>query len=386
MSKVFLTTHQKDIESAVKDKKRLSIFIKHIERYFDKNSEILFDQGPSKPLIFAKTDKQAVYDFVNINPSTLVETLKKIPNIKKYRQIVNDDFIFLSVFVIREFHVQKMIKERDLMIMFLSSKSYSVRQKTSFKYGANENIMAYTVNNLNDKFKYKALKNNYNVVKDVAMTSHSTYEKLLAEGTDDMVNTYFSQLNDRISKVMNKIAEEYYVNFENRKYLNTLKTQDDETGSHLEYESSSGIAEDLADGTLNFFIASTINSSIARKVADKNKIPYISVYQTLLEIRKHESADSLSKFFKAIIGAIYETDNSILNRVCTIDFATVAIKQLSISNSSSKDLAYVKSELDRMLEKYCSKYALTERQATKMSYRNAIYNYFIYILIANKCR
>ncbi|BDH16473.1 MAG: hypothetical protein [Bacteriophage sp.] len=386
MSKVFLTKYGKTIENAVNDKNRLRIFIKHIENYFDKNSEILFSQGPSKPLIFGLLDKKAVYDFVSLTESEVEDTVKTIPEINKFRKIANDKFIMLSVFIIRQFEISKMSRERDLMLMFLSSKSYSVRQKISFKYGANENIMAYTINNLSDKYKFKTLKNNYAVIKDVAVQSHSTYNKLLIEGTDYMVNTYFSQLNDRIAKVMNNIADEYYRNFENKNYLNTLRTHDDDTGNHLDYESSSSLIQELAEGTTNFFITSTVNSSIARKVADKNKIPFISVYQTLIEIRKNEKPQDLLNFMSSIIESIYETDNSILSRVCSTDFALTAIKQLSISNSSSKALATVKSELDRMLDTYCSKYAMTERLATKMSYRNAIYNYIVYIMIANKCR
>ena len=385
MSKLILQKFGSQIEAAVKDRASLNELTKHIENYFDKNNTIVFAQGPAKPLIFSNNDKEVIYRFTKIDPNEVLSTMKSVSNIKANWKLLNDPFIILSVFVIRELEIQKKERERDLVIMFLAMKCYSGRQKVYFKFGANDQIMAYTLNNLTDKYKYKSLKNNYAVVKDIVLNSHSVYTKLLVKGEDEMLNIYFPQIYNRINKVLRNIATEYYDNRDNKNYLNTVKTYDDDLGGTLDFESSGGTIEQLAENTCNFFLTSTVNMKLVRTVSERNNIPYVSVYQTLIAMRKDEDPKDVLALMNNIVACVYEADNSLLARICSKDFAINAIKQLSVSNSSSKALQAVKESLDRILETHCAKYAATQRLATKMSYRNAIYTYCIYILIANKC-
>ena len=385
MSKLILTRFGKQIAEAVKDKDRLKVLVHHIENYFDKNNAIVFAQGPARPLIFSTDDKAVIYRFTQIDPKDVLETLKKVDNIKASWKLLNDPFIILSVYIIRELEIQKNERVRDLMIMYLAMKSYSGRQKVYFKFGANEQIMAYTLNTLTDKFKYKVLKNNYAVVKDIVINSHNVYTKLLIKREDEMLNVYFPQMYNRINKVLRNIAVEYYKNRDNKNYLNTVKTYDDALGGTLDFENSGGVIESLAENTCNFFLSNSVNMKLVRTVSERNGIPYVSVYQTLLAMRKDEDPKDVLLLINSIIACIYESDNSLLARVCSKDFAINAIKQLSVSNSSSKSLEVVKSSLDRILDTHCSKYATTQRLATKMAYRNAVYTYCVYIMIANKC-
>lgn len=386
MSKILLNAYGSIIRDAVNDKKRLNALLLHIEKYFDKNNDIIFGQGPSKRLLFANTDKDVIYTFLNVDPKDVMQVLKTVSTIKASWKLLNDPFIILSVFIIRELTLQKNERARDLVTMYMAMKFYSSRQFTYFKFGANDQIMAFTLNNLTDKYKYKTLKNNYAVVKDIVTNSHNVYEKLLIQGDDDMLNTYFPQMYNRVNKVLRNIANEYYENRDQKKYLNTIKSYDEETGSILDYEDSSGLVESLAEGTTSYFFSSSINMGLVRNVAERNSIPYVQVYQTLTAMRKDEDPKDINRLIASIVATIYEADNSLLARVCSTDFAVSAIKQLSVSNSSSKSLAIVKKELDRVLDAYCSKYAMTQRLATKMSYRNAIYSYIVYILITNRCK
>jgi hypothetical protein len=383
--KILLTKFGKNITDAVKNPIVLRGFIQHIEKFIDKNSSIMFEQGPSKHLLFANSDKDAVYEFTKIDPAEVKNTLPSIKNINPSWELLNDPFIILMTFIIRELEVQKKIRERDLVIMYFALKAYSARQKKSFPYEPNLQIMAYTINNLNDKFKYKALKNNYAVIKDIAFISHQTYTNLLVKGEDTMLNTYYPQIHSRISRLMNTIASEYYKTRDKKKYLNTVTTFDSELGGVLDHENSSALIASLAESTTSFFISNSINMQLVRNVSERNDIPYVSVYQTLKEMRKTESPDKIQEMLVAVVEIIYEADNAILARVCSKDFAITAIKQLSVSNSSSKPLIYLKNELERLLNEYCSKYAATQRPATKMAYRNALYTYLVYILISNKC-
>ena len=384
MSKILLNKYGKTISAAVADKVKMRELVKHIETYFDKNSEIMFAQGPSKHLLFANTDKAMIYHFTGIDPAEVITVLRTVPGINPSWNLLNDPFIILSVFIIRELELKNMTRERDLVLMFLSMKCYSGRQKKSFPYGANEQIMAYTINHLSDKYKYKTLKNNYAIVKDTVVTSHATYLNKLKSGEDGLLNIYFPQMYSRIAKLINKIASEYYKTRDSKKYLNTVMGEDEE-GNILDNEHSSGAISQLAENVTNFLIVNAVSMPKVRTIAERNSLPAVTVYQALSEIRKNESPEALRQMITSILEVIYEADKGLLARVCSKDFAITAIKQLSVSNSSSKPLSHLKEELGRLLDTHCVKYAATERLATKMAYRNAIYTYIVFAIIANKC-
>ena len=119
MSKIFVNHFGKRIEAAVNDKQRLAALIKQIEHYFDKNSAILFAQGPAKPLIFTNTDKEIIYKFLEIEPAEVSTVLKQLTSIKASWKLLNDPFIVLSVFLVRQLEIAKKERERDLVLMYL---------------------------------------------------------------------------------------------------------------------------------------------------------------------------------------------------------------------------------------------------------------------------
>lgn len=386
MSTFILKNFEKKINDAINDKVKFANLKKHIINYMDKNHEVIFAQGPMTRLLFTNRDQDVILEFVGVTEAEVKAVIKQVPSIKASWQILNNPFYILSCYMIRDLDKQKRQADLELILMYMSLKIYSGLFPKYFKHGVNQQIMAFTLNDLSDKFKYKAAKNNYGVIKDVVFNSHQYYEKKLLEGNDEMLNDYLTQIFSRLNKIIMNIAKEYYNNRAKKNYLNTVKTYDDESGNLLDYENSTGVIQNLAEGTVTYFMSSNVDLSIVQKVAVKNSIPSSTVYQTLASIRKNESPTTVKEFMTHLVGVIYDADPALIGRVCTTDFAITALKQLSVSNSSNQNLIALKDELDRLLSTYSSKYAMTQRLATKMSYRNALYSYFVFILIINHCK
>ena len=386
MSKMILDTYGSKIKASVSDNHKLGNLILYITKFMDKNHEVIFDQGPTKKLLFSTQDQKAILDFVDVTSEEVSKVLKTVESIKAGWQLLNDPYIIISCYVIRELTIQKKIRERDLVLMYLAMKVYSGLFNKYFPYSVNPQIMLYTLNDLSDKFKYKSLKNNYNVFKDVVVQSHGLYENILIKGDDEMLNTYFSQIYGRLNKIMRNIGNLYYKNRDSKNYLNSVKSYDDESGELLDYENSSALLLSLAESASSYFVSNTTNMEIARQVATRNNIPSGTVYQTLISLKKSESAESILNLTNLMVSVIYDADPALLGKIRTKEFILTAIKQLSVSNSNNKNLIDLKNKLDYILNEYCSKYASTQRAATKMSYRNAIYSYFVFILVLSNKR
>ena len=384
MSKIILTEFGARISKSVANKAALSELIKNIENFFDRNNEIVFASDPGKRLVFATSDQEKMFLFTGIQPEEVENTMLRVKIIDASWKLLNTPFVIQSVLCIRELEIKKMKKERDMVIMFLAMKFFSSRQRKSFPFEPNPHIMAYTINNLSEKYKYKKLQNNYNVIQDTVMISHDTYTKQLIEGNDEMFLVYVPQMENRIGKIMNAIAEEFYKNRDEKNYLNTESSFDDE-GNTVDKESLSANINGLAESVGYTFISQKVNMGIVRMVSERNDLPFTSLYQTLNEVRSKEEPTFVVNMMRKLYIVLASVDKTLFEKVCTKEFAAIALKQITISNTSDPDLISLKKDLDDILTKHCSKYAQTQRNATKMAYRTALYSYFVYLTIIQKC-
>jgi hypothetical protein len=396
MSSVILKGFGDRVHKAVSDPVALRNAVNAIQKYFDVNHATIFDSSPAQRLIFAVRDQEVVFNLTGVAPEEIhsyIETdLKKAVKEFTYTNkrgeafvLLNDPFTMLSWLVIRELTVQKKDRERDLFIMFLSMKFFSSRQRRSWQFPPNPQIMAFTMNNLSNKFKYKQLQNNYNVIKDTVMLSHDTYKNQLAVGSDEAYLVYIPQMENRIGKIINAIAEEYYEHRKSGNYLNTDKSFDDKGGT-VDNSNISANIHALSESVVHDFISMKINMGLTKLVSEKNALPFTTVFQALNEIRTQEDPNAISEMLRLLFNIIADDNREAFENVCNPNFVTTALRQISISNTTNEDLIKIKATLDRLLNDHCSKYAATNRIPTKMAYRNAIYSYFVYLVVLHKCR
>lgn len=396
MSSVIIKGFGDRIKKAVENRSALNTAIHAIQKYFDINHAIIFDSSPAQRLVFAIKDQEVIFELTGVAPeeihsyieTDLKATVKEFGYVNKRGEafvLLNDPFTMLSWLVIRELALLKKDREMSLVIMYLSMKFFSSRQRRSWQFAPNPQIMSYTMNHLSNKFKYKQLQNNYNVIKDTVMLSHDTYKNQLATGTDEAYLTYIPQMENRIGKIINGIAEEYYRNRAEKNYLNTDKSFDDE-GNMVDGTNLSDTIHQLAEAVAHDYVGSKINMGLVKMVAERNSLPFTTVYQALNEIRVKEEASTLVDLLRMLFNIISTDDHHAFEKVCSKDFITIALRQISISNTTNEDLIKIKQVLDRLLNDHCSKYAATERIPTKMAYRNAVYSYFVYLVVIHKCR
>ena len=386
---MILNAFGKQIASRVDNVAELNTFIRYVERFFDKHNQVVFDKGPLNKLIFTNYDKAELFKFLGIEPNDVNNVVKKVPSIKATWRSLNDPYVVLSVFLVRELSIRArkdkaFIQKRDMVLMWLAFKVYSTMFTKYFKHDVNEDIMMYTLNSLTEKFRYKQLQNNYAVMKDVVLNSHMSYEALLILGKDDMMNTYFPQIYSRINKVIQNIANNYYDNYKNKNYLRTTSDVG-EDGQPVNHETSTSLVESSAESATNYFFASKVDIGLVRKSCDPFKVPSSTMTQALMDIRSNVKISTIKFLYTSLLSLVYDMEPALMGRMCSSDFTAVTLRQISISNSSNPNLEAIKNTIDKMLIENCGKFAATNRLATKMAYRSALYRYFVLIMIFDKC-
>jgi hypothetical protein len=362
--------------------------------FLDRNHEAVFHHAPTKHLVFTKKDSQLLFDSIGIAPEEVQAAVDDMPEFRKggvvcsaYSVLIrNDPFNVLSALVAREYDMAGKKKELEAVLMYMGFKFYSylVRYKW-FQYEPNANVVAYTMANLSEKFKYKTLRNNYAVIKDTIMYSHGTYRDIMHKGDDQFLLTYLPQAENRCNKVIGGIAEQVYKNLEEKNYLNFNRTTSDEDGSAIENASTSGLLESMIEGSTASFVTGKVNMGLVKVASERHSVPVTTMYQCLTGIKRDQGHAKISELYRALLNVLVDSDPTVLNRVCSTSFTSNAMRQISISNTSSDELLRVKRILDDLLMTSCAKYAATNRPATKMAYRNALFSYFLFLLVLNKC-
>jgi hypothetical protein len=383
--KLILNAFQDKVKKTLSDKSKVKLLEIHIHKYFDANHEIIFSKGPGKKLFFTETVKEPVLGLFNIPVSDVKAVLSKVTEIQASWKKHNEPFVIVMVLAIREAVILKNIALTKLLISFLAFRFYAPARDRFFQYDPNEQVLNYTIENLTNKFKYKRLANNYEVMLEVAMQSHDTYTKELIECDDKIFVTYISQMENRIYKIIKTFAKEVYENIKNKRYLNLEKSSHDDTGEVREYDTSSKIISDLADTTSYEFFSKKINMGILNIVCNRNDISKTQLYQVLNCMKENETHESVTRLVSNSLSMIFEDDPKALSNICNTNFIVHAGRIISIKKTSKKELDEIKSTLDTFLMKYCSKYATTNREATRISYRNAVYSYLIYIMVLKRC-
>ena len=192
-----------------------------VKKYIDRNNEILYDIGPIKRILFLESDKEEIFKMAGVAPSTITNLIKESPYIDKKWKISGNAFNMLSVIIIRDLELKGKRREAESILIYLTLAMYSSVHFKFFPKGEpNANIMAYTVNNLSNKYLIKQEGNLFKAIYKTAIKSHQTYLDDLKKGTDADLANYVNNLRIRLDNLIKNIAVEFYKNHENGNYLN----------------------------------------------------------------------------------------------------------------------------------------------------------------------
>lgn len=378
MSNAFIVSK---IEERLKSSiaKNTTKIVPTVKKYIDRNNNILFDIGPTKRLLFLETDKEFVYDLTSIQQKEMDQLIKESPYIDKKWKISGNSFNMLCVLGIRELALTGKRKELEALLMYLTLAMYSSVHFKFFPKGEpNANIMAYTVNNLSNKYLIKQEGSLFKAIYKTAVKSHQTYEKDLKEGTDEALANYVNNLRIRLDNLIKNIAIQFYKNHEEGNYLNKEADNYDEDEYHITDNSSFAINR-IADAVIMRFVSRGIDQALAKKVANMNSVS-VSAIRNALNDLLNAKGNEIKELISSIL-QLYLSDGS--NKVETVSGMNFIIFCMSIyskSNTNDEAINRIKQLLDKWLEECSPQYRATERLATLSAYRKAIYTYFVFLI------
>jgi len=378
MSKIIYTKLYSRIENEFKINKKITPeLMDHIKKVIDKHSASLYKSGPFDRIYITDEDLLKVNKIFNIDNKEIKEIIKQITFIQSSWKALNNPFAFLMLVIMKYYYVNKMEKERKLSLFFLAVHYYAILHVRLFKFVQKE-TMEYTINNLSNKHDLKIYGTVFKALEKKLDNFHETYKKLLASDDDKKLADYLMNLNTRIFQWLRGILNEYVINKNSGKYFNS----EEENFDPENFKETTNLSLDLSRITQNItmkIITNPIIFEYCEKSAKINNISVSSLHDTLTQIKKNQDP-RLKQLIAAILEIFIVDEKNEIKFISSQKFLNSCLLIYNKSNTTNSSIILIKKILDEWLTEYNERYNRTERLATKINFRRALYMYFVFCI------
>ena len=363
--------------------KNIGVLKNAVAEYLDANMSKLSSAGPTYRTLFTENDKRILY----VNTGTSPELVERIIPLSAYikgswRNIILPFNIICALTIT----YAKRTNNKELaqyMLMYLTLSMYPSLHSKYFKYGVNPQIMDYTINNLNNKYKIKQMGTIWNTLLDTAMVCDRTYTKNIIRANDKDITDYVESLKTRLNALLKKIKNEFTKNYNDKNIMSIEKDNEDQ--------------ENFSRAESNSYIIERLSNAIALKIAMNGpdlklvdiaaKLNSVAVNDLRTTVNNLTADKTNSKEIRTVLISIltlYLTDpNNTAQDIHSNKFILVCMQIYKKSNTSDKNIIIIKKVLDSWLQRYSDRYKQSNRVATLNSFRKALFTYFVLTIQAN---
>ena len=198
-----------------------------VKRYEVRGENMLAFNSPYLGIhraVFLPKDSDSIFDCFNINNVEFARDCKRCSSISSSWNVTGNDFNILIAWLVYTIKSYKTIPEAMKyqtifhLTKLLLYKFFTGKVAVMFKYGVNEGVMQYTIDNLSAKSDIKKPETStWRLLIEQHVTEaldvNSVHANFLATFTPDEKLVYFlSDLHTRLSSKIKNVAEEYYKN------------------------------------------------------------------------------------------------------------------------------------------------------------------------------
>ena len=222
---------------------------KQMVAYVDQNSEFLMTIELTRRFSFGDQDRDVLYQAIGIPEADLDTAIHRSKDIHSGNKIQSKPFYIASMLTAGYLLDQKdknSVKLAHLVVTYMSLNMWTSLHKGFFKYGANQQVMDYTLTHLNNTFSIRDFPSIFAFIQDNTVTVINTYADRIKRGADKDLTWVIDATWTRLKGKLKKISSEYYYNHQQGNYLNA-DTEEWTDTSYRELENQSFATDRLAN-------------------------------------------------------------------------------------------------------------------------------------------
>lgn len=350
-----------------------------IMAYVDRNSEILMTLDLSQRYSFGDNDREVVYQAIGVTEDLMNEKIRESKFINKSNRNNNNPFYASCVIAMSHLLKQKKEKDAKMVMVYMSLMMYTSIHKGLFKYGANKQIMDYTLANLDNSYKIRNMASLFTFITDNSDVAFETYQKRIAKCDDTDITYVTDALWTRLKGKMKKIANAYYKNHESGNYLNADSDVINDT-EFREIDNNSFMVDRLANKVYLRLLNHQFDDRFLKYSITRSDVSYQKLKNLIDDIISDDENNTVRDYLVSCIEYYISMSGRGFDYIGRGDFITY-MKSAYASNTDMQQMIHMKSTLDMWLDEHMvvigrSNYGKTAR----LGYKKALYMFFVFII------
>lgn len=373
---------QKSIFEALDNNVKRAKYRQIQNNYIDRNAEKLATAGPQYLIVFGDKDHQEYLDLFQLTKEPIVETLntiiKQAGSSSPFKFMTQHPMLPILYFCIRYFTLKKDEKAVNSTLGIYALDIYWTTYTKYFPKGVIEPVMAYTIDQLTDKFTIKKSANIFNTLLMSIQQSYAFHKKRFLMGGDDDVFAFAQRIkndqNSLIRKIANKYMDNYYAG-------NAVTTRNDS------YDSDNPIVDDVENATTVIqsytakvvppMISNGIDIRLAMAAAKMSQISVTDCREYLMDLISDKHVNELESLVQSTLYIFLMNDRRSVREIKSQYFLSWGYSLFSKTNSKDKNI----KNINAILDKWALESGIMDRYSsigTRINYKKGI---FIYIIL-----
>ena len=355
----------------------------YISKYVDRNVDKLSTTGPVKRTLFTDTEREQVFQLLNITKKEITAAVTKTSYIKN-GTVPADPFNIIMTLIIRFFKITKQTKEMNASILYLTLSMYPSIHYKYFKFEPNEQIMEYTVNNMSNKYKLRKSGTVLAALTETTVNSDTHYSKELVRGNDKDIADYILSFKTRINGLMKNISDAFYKEHKAGRYLN-YEVDNEEEGNYSVADNNSYLISRTADAVSMNLSVGGPNAKIIKLSAKIGNVSINDLRNTIYSICKHkETNHDVKEMVRAILYLYLFDGSNTKEELNSNKFLLFCLEIYKKANTTDDNIVKIKTILDKWLNMYSETYKKSNAVATINGFRKALFVFFVFTIQRTK--
>ena len=353
-----------------------------VGQYMDRNNEKLHTSGPVYLIPFGDTDKQGYYDLFEIDPKEVVslvnDVLKGMNATGEFKLLKNNPIFWIFYLCIRYYYIKNDKQGLNVSLAIYALAVYPSVFHKYFKYEVDAGVMQYTIDNLTEKFIIKQQGHIFGAL-FVSIQHSFDFLKGSMKGCEDKeIIRFIQRIRNDQSSMLKKICDFYMQN--HRKGLRISLTKDsnvDEMPIDVEAQNKTSTVEYVTRKVTLPILTNGVSLSLAGKCAQISGISISDVRFYMSKIVTSKYNEDIEKFIESILFLYLYDENKKAEEINSRHFILWSADLFRKTNSNNVNIKRIKDTLNKWAEEV-GVHEKFKREASRVSYKRAIFFYFIF--------
>lgn len=364
------------LNTPIGDKK----FKQLIGKFMDRNNDKLHTSGPVYLIPFGDIDKQQFFDLFKLDSKfvrkLIIEITSKISAGSDFKLLRNNPIMWVFYCCIRYYTLKKDNKGLNSSLAIYALCVYPSVFHVFFKYGANEAVMQYTMDNLSEKY---IMKQGGHVFGGLFISIQHSYEFLkpyMEECNDIEIIRFIQRIRNDQKSMIKNICDQYIKNYNAGNKVNLTKDSYDEVQLDVDTDNNTTVVETTSANIVNQIISNGIDIRRITQCKDLAGIGLSDCRFYISKIITNNYYKDIDNFIKSILFLYLYDERKSQRDINSTNFLVWSSELFRRTNSNNDNVKYIKDTLNKWAEE-TGVHAKYKREASRINYKKAIFWYFI---------